>query len=55
MTTFKQAREQNKIDQFIKEHRGEKGDLEAFNRAVASMAKTSPKAPPASPPDDCDG
>lgn len=55
MTNLKQAREQGKLDQFIKEHKGETGDPDAFNRAVASMAQTSKEAPQASPrPDPAD-
>lgn len=44
MTTLKQAREAGKIDQFVKEHEAEKGDSDTFNRAVASMARTSKEA-----------
>ena len=48
MTSFKQARESGKINQFVKQHKGEQGDPAAFNRTVASMAQTSPEAPKAS-------
>lgn len=51
MTSLRQARESGKLDQFIKEHKGEKGDPAAFNRTVVSMAQTSKEAPQASPPD----
>lgn len=54
MTTLKQAIEMNKLDQFIKEHKGEKGDPDAFNRAVRAMAQTSKVAPKASSPDGSD-
>jgi hypothetical protein len=55
MTNLKQARDSGKLDQFIKEHKGEQGDPAAFNRALAAMAQTSPEAPPASPlPDPAD-
>lgn len=48
MTSLKQARENGKIAQFVKEHKGEEGDPEAFNRTVASMAQKSPEVPKAS-------
>lgn len=48
MTTLKEARKQGKLDKFIKEHKGEKGDPDAFNRAVKSMARKSSEAPQAS-------
>ena len=54
MISLKQARESGKLDQFIKQHKGEQGDPAAFNRTVALMAQTSPEAPPASSPDDSD-
>ncbi len=51
MTTLKQAREQGKLDQFIKEHEADpEGDEEAFNRAVQAMAQKSKEAPKASSP-----
>lgn len=56
MTTLKQAREQGKVGQFIKEHEADpQGDQEAFNRAVQAMAQKSkevPKASSRSNPDD---
>jgi len=49
MTSLKKAREQGKLDQFIKEHEADaEGDAEAFNRAVRSMAQKSKVAPKAS-------
>lgn len=54
MTNLKQARESGKLDKFINERSREKGDSDAFNRAVQAMAQRSPEAPPASSPDDCD-
>jgi hypothetical protein len=48
MTTLKEARASGKIDQFVKEHACDKGDPDAFNRAVTSMARTSKDAPKAS-------
>lgn len=51
MTTLKQAREQGKINQFIKEREGEAkadGNADTFNRTVTSMARKSPEAPRAS-------
>jgi hypothetical protein len=50
MTNLKQAREQGKLKQFIKERSAEKGDPTAFNRVVQAMAQTSPEAPKASSP-----
>lgn len=50
MASLKQAREQGKIDQFIKEHEADpEGDADAFNRAVRAMARKSKEAPKASP------
>jgi len=55
MTTLKQARDQGKIDQFIKEHEADpEGDEEAFNRAVRAMAQKSKEAPKASSPSNPD-
>ena len=49
MITLKQAREQGKLGQFLREHqRDADGDPEAFNRVVEAMAQTSPEAPKAS-------
>lgn len=49
MTNLKQAREQGKLDQFIKEHQADPdGDEEAFNRAVRAMAQKSKAVPKAS-------
>lgn len=48
MTTLKQAREQDKLDQFIKEREAEaktKGDVEALNRGLHSMAGKSKEVP----------
>lgn len=54
MTTLKEAIEQGKLDQFIAEHPEVKGDMEAFNRAVEAMARTSKEARPASRQDGSD-
>lgn len=43
-----------KLDQFIAEHQGEVGDLDAFNLTLQAMAGTSKEAREASSPDDCD-
>ncbi len=51
MISLKEAREAGKLDQFVKEHKGEKGDPDALNRTLASMAHSSKEAPPTSPPD----
>ena len=48
MTTLKQARESGNLAKFIRERTAEKGDPEAFNRAVLAMAQTSKEARPAS-------
>jgi len=49
MTTLREAREQGKLDQFIKEHEADpKGDPEAFNRVVREMARKSKAVPKAS-------
>jgi hypothetical protein len=54
MITLREAMAEGKLDQFIAEHEGEIGDLDAFNRTVQAMAGTSKEAPPASSPDGCD-
>jgi len=46
--TLKEARKQDKLKEIIKEHRGEKGDIDAFNDAIASMTGTQLKARKAS-------
>ncbi len=46
MTTLKQALEAGKLDQFIAEHDGEKGDEAALThtlRSMAGMLKAVPK------------
>lgn len=48
MPTLREAIAQGKLDQFIAEHEGEIGDLDAFNRAVQSMARKSKAVPAAS-------
>lgn len=48
MTNLKQARESGKLAQFVKDHKGEQGNPDEFNRTVASMAQTSPEVPKAS-------
>lgn len=54
MTTLREAIEGGKLDQFIAERKGEKGDQAAFEATLRSMAGTSREAPEASSPDDCD-
>lgn len=49
-----EARAEGKLDQFIAEHEGEIGDLDAFNRTVQAMAGTSKATPEASSPPDYD-
>jgi hypothetical protein len=51
MITLRQAIDQGKLDQFIAEHEGEIGDINAFSLTVQAMAGTSKEAPAASPPD----
>jgi hypothetical protein len=49
--TLREAREQGKLGQFIKEREAEgaaKGDTDALNRVLRSMAGTSTEAPKAS-------
>lgn len=55
MIDLRQALATGKLDQFIAEHEGEIGDLDAFNRTVKAMAGKSKEAPAASSQDDCDG
>lgn len=45
MTTLREARDKGNLDQFIKEHKADaKGDADALNRSLASMAgKVKPK------------
>lgn len=46
MTTLKQARDSGKLDQFAKDHEADApGDADAFNRAMASMARTLKAVP----------
>jgi len=49
MIDLRKARESGNLDQFAKDHEGDApGDADAFNRAVASMARKSKEAPAAS-------
>lgn len=49
MPTLKEAREKDKLDQFIKEHeRDPEGDEATFNRAVRAIGQKSKAAPKAS-------
>ena len=49
MTSLKQARDQGKLDQFIKEHeRDPQGDADQVNRTLKAMAQKSKAAPKAS-------
>lgn len=38
MTTLREARDKGDLDQFIKERQAERGDAEAVDKAIASMA-----------------
>ncbi|CAH0497166.1 hypothetical protein NVSP9465_02223 [Novosphingobium sp. CECT 9465] len=43
---LKQARDSGNLDQFAKDHEADApGDADAFNRALASMARTSKEVP----------
>lgn len=49
MTTLREAREKGEIQTFIKEHHADpKGDSDAFNRTLVSMAGKSKEARKAS-------
>lgn len=54
MIDLRQALATGKLDQFIAEHEGEIGDLDAFNRTVKAMAGKSKEAQEASSPDGSD-
>ena len=50
--TLKEAREQGKLDQFIKERENDPpGDLEKLDRAIKEAVKTSTEAQAASSPE----
>ena len=54
MTTLREARDTGKLAAFIAEREAEAvphGDEQAFNRALASMVRTTKEAPEASPLD----
>ncbi len=52
MVTLKQAITNGKLEQFVTEHGdAPKGNPDAFNRTLASMAGKSKEAPKASPAD----
>jgi len=55
MTTLREAREQGKLDKFIKEREAETGDAAAVDRVIGSMAGKSSEAPKASPRRSGDG
>jgi len=49
MKSLREARQSGNLDQFAKDHEADApGDADAFNRAVASMARTSKEAQAAS-------
>lgn len=52
MTTLKDALKNNKLAQFIKDHAGEQGDSEKFNRTISSMVGQTKKEVPAASPED---
>lgn len=51
MKTLREAREQGKLDEFIKEREGEQGDAAALDRTVSSMAGKLPKHRPVEKPE----
>jgi hypothetical protein len=55
MNTLRKARDEGRLEEFIAEREGEAGDAEAFNRGVASMARRSSEARPASKKGNRDG
>lgn len=53
MTNLREARQQGKLEQFIKEHsRDPDGDADAFDLTVQAMAGKSSEAPQTSSQDD---
>lgn len=52
--SLSEARKAGRIAQFVSQHEGETGDLNAFNLTLHSMAGKSRATQEASPPDDCD-
>lgn len=54
MITLREAVRLGKLDQFIAEHEGEIGDMDAFNLTVQAMSGTSKEVPEASSPDASD-
>lgn len=52
--TLREAINQDKLDQFIAEHKGEVGDSEDFKRVLASMAGKSKSVQGTSSQDDSD-
>ena len=48
MTTLREARDQDKLEEFIKEREGQTGDRAAVDRTIGSMAGKSSEAPKAS-------
>jgi hypothetical protein len=48
VTTLREARDQGKLEQFIKEHEAETGDRDAMDKTISSMAGRSSEARPAS-------
>ena len=48
MISLREAQEQGKLSQFLKEHADERGDAEAVAQIVSSMAGKSSEAPKAS-------
>lgn len=55
MKTLREAREQEKIEEFIAERQEQPdADCEVFEATLASMARKSKSEPETSPPDDCE-
>ena len=54
MITLREAIDQGKLQQFIREHPEIEGDMDAFNRTVEAMARKSSEDRPASSQDGSD-
>lgn len=55
MTTLREAREQGKLEEFIREREPETGDSAATERTISAMARKSSEAPKASKKGNGDG
>lgn len=55
MTSLREARDKGKLNEFIKERKGETGDAAAFDQTLSAMAGTSKSVPETSKPRPRDG